>query len=312
MHVMLNTTFSVKTLKEEQGYAMFVIGPLSPGYGYTLGHAMRRALLTSIPGAAITSVRINGVKHKFSEAPGLKENIVDFLLNLKGVAVKLSGSKKTATLSLSVKGPHTITAGDIEVSEGVTIANPDHYLGHLSDKKLDVEMTVEEGYGYSLSEDREISEVGTIPTDAVFTPVQRVNYTVKATRVGRQTDLDELTMEIWTNGAVTPHEALMQSAKLLSGAFSQIYLPEGETYVATAESSTVSNVASDSPSLRLTIDELDLPTRIYNSLRNGGIETIGQLIERPRKELVSMRNMGSKSITIIEEKLKEKGVTLSN
>jgi len=304
---MIDPIFTVKELTNSGDYAKFVIGPLEPGYGYTLGHAMRRILLTSIPGAAITSVKINGVKHRFSQLPGLKENIVDFLLNLKGLSVKLTGSKKQATLSLSVKGPKEITGSDVEESDGVEVVNKDHYLGYLSDKKLEVEMIVEEGYGYSLAEERASSELGEIPTDAIFTPIQRVNYTVSATRVGRRTDMDELTLEIWTNGSVSPKEATEETAKILSSYFMQIYEPKA---AAATEGVAISPAVSDDL-LKLTVDELDLPTRIYNSLRNGGIETVGQLLGTPRKDLVSMRNMGAKSIAVIEEKLREKGISLT-
>lgn len=306
---MLDTMFTVKQNKaEDTTYAQFVIGPLDPGYGYTLGHAMRRMLLTSLPGAAITSVKINGVKHRFSELPGLKENIVDFLLNVKGVSVRLTGAQKTATLKLSVKGPKEITAADIEATDGAEIINPDHYLGYLSEKKLDMEMTVEVGFGYSLSEERSSEELGVITTDAIFSPIKRVNYVVNNTRVGRQTNLDELVLDIWTNGSISPKEAIDQTAKLLATYFKQIYEP-----TATLDAAPVS-VATSSLSeelLKMTVDELDLPTRIYNSLRNGGIETVGQLLSTPRKDLVSMRNMGSKSISVIEEKLQEKGISLT-
>ena len=304
---MIDPIFSVKELKNTGNYAQFAIGPLEPGYGYTLGHAMRRILLTSIPGGAITSVRISGVKHRFSQLPGLKENIVDFLLNLKGLSVRLTGSKREATLKLSVKGPKEITSADIEVSDGAEIINKDHYLGYLSDKKIDVEMTVEEGYGYSLAEERNTEEVGTIPTDAIFTPIQRVNYSVRATRVGRRTNLDELILEIWSNGSVSPKEALDETAKILASYFTQIYQPKTQE---SQENVAISPSISDE-FLKMTVDELDLPTRIYNSLRNGGIETVGQLLGTPRKDLVSMRNMGTKSIAVIEEKLRAKGISLS-
>ena len=303
---MIDPIFTVKEVKNTGDFAEFIIEPLEPGYGYTLGHAMRRILLTSIPGAAITSVKINGVKHRFSQLTGLKENMVDFLLNLKGLSVRLTGGKKSATLTVSVKGPKEITGADVD-GEGAEIVNKDHYLGYLSDKKLDMEMTVEEGYGYSLSEDRPLAEVGIIPTDAIFTPIQRVNYTVEATRVGRRTNLDKLTLQIWSNGSVNPKEALDETAKILSSYFSQFYQPLNTT---AAEAVAISPAISDDL-LKMTVDELDLPTRIYNSLRNGGIETVGQLLGTPRKDLVTMRNMGSKSITVIEEKLREKGISLT-
>lgn len=304
---MIDPIFTVKEVKNTGDYGQFVIGPLEPGYGYTLGHAMRRILLTSIPGASITSVRINGVKHRFSQLPGLKENIVDFLLNLKGLSIKLTGSKKTATLKLSVKGPKEVTGADVEATDGAEVVNKDHYLGYLSDKKLEMEMTVEEGYGYSLAEDRSSSELGVIQTDAIFTPIQRVNYSVRATRVGRRTDMDELVLEVWTNGSVDPKASLDETAKLLSTYFAQVYEPKA---AATTEGTPVTSNVSDDL-LKLTIDELDLPTRIYNSLRNGGIETVGQLLSTQRKDLVSMRNMGAKSISVIEEKLKDKGISLT-
>lgn len=306
---MIDPNFTMKQTKQEQNYAEYTIEPLEPGFGHTLGHAMRRVLLSSIQGAAITSVKIAGVKHKFSEVAGLKENVVDLLLNLKGLHVTLSESKDTAVMKLSVKGTHTITGKDIEVTDGVEVANPDHYLGSLSgDKaKLDIEMTVSKGYGYSLAEERQDDTLGVITTDAVFSPIVRVNYTVSPTRVGQRTNMDKLTLEVWTNGSVEPKTAVEETAKILATYFTQIYQPNAE--IATETPSATSKISQDV--LKLTIDELDLPTRIYNSLRNGGIETLGQLLEKPRKELISMRNMGGKSIAIIDEKLKEKGINVA-
>jgi len=196
------------------------------------------------------------------------------------------------------------------LNDGVEVVDKEQYIGSLSgDKaKLDMELTVEKGYGFSLAEERRSTALGVMTTDAVFTPVRRVTYEVSATRVGRRTDLDKLTVKIWTNGTVDPKDSLMHAAKLLSAYFMQIYEPK-EVAVAndmpTASSSVPQNL------LNMTIDELDLPTRIYNSLRNGGIETVEQLISAPRKDLVSMRNMGGKSISVIEEKLQEKGVSLN-
>lgn len=306
---MIDPTFKVKELKATDTYAEFVFEPLEPGYGYTLGHAMRRVLLTSIPGAAIVAVKINNVKHKFSEIPGLKENVVDFLLNLKGLNIRLAESKQSATLKLSVKGAKEVTGKDVEDADGVEVVNKDHYLGSLSgDKaKLEVELMVEKGYGYSLAEERQVETLGVIPTDAVFSSVKRVNYSVEATRVGRKTNLDKLVLQVWTNGSVTPKEAVEETAKILASYFMQIYQPKA---VEESTNVAISPMVSDDI-LKLTVDELDLPTRIYNSLRNGGIETLGQLLGTPRKDLIAMRNMGAKSITIIEEKLREKGISLS-
>lgn len=306
---MIEPNFKVIEEKLTNDYGEFVIEPLEPGYGHTLGTALRRVLLISIPGVAVTSVKINGAKHRFSTIPGLKENIVDLLLNIKGLNFKLLNSKDQSVVRLSVKGPMEITAKDLELSEDVELANPDHYIGTLADKKakLELEMTIERGYGYSLSEERRSSSLGVIPTDAIYTPVKRVNFSVSATRVGRQTNLDKLSLSIWTNGVVSPKDALDQAARTLNSYFHQIYEPKAQDHV---ESDSVRSDIPDA-TLKLTIDELDLPTRIYNSLRNGGIETIGQLVEAPRKDLISMRNMGGKSISIIEEKLREKGIELS-
>ncbi|OGH37897.1 MAG: DNA-directed RNA polymerase subunit alpha [Candidatus Levybacteria bacterium RIFCSPLOWO2_01_FULL_38_21] len=305
---MLDPIVKVKEEKVKEDFGEFILEPLEPGYGHTLGNALRRVLLASIPGASVTSVKISGVRHRFSTIPGLKENIVDFLLNIKGLNLRLLDSKTSSTIRLSVKGPKKITASDLDLSEDVEIANEDHYLGYLSDKKakLDVELIVEKGLGYSLSEERKVSTVGVIPTDAIFTPVRRVNYQVSATRVGRQTNLDKLTLQIWTNGAISPRAALDETSRILASYFSQIYQPK------TASSAEISSLAPSIPEniLRLTIDELDLPTRIYNSLRNGGIETFLDLLSTSRKELMSLRNMGGKSIAIIQDKLKSKGIEL--
>lgn len=305
---MVDPNFKVKEIKSEEEYGEFIIEPLEPGYGHTLGNALRRVLYVAIPGAAVTSVKISGVKHKFSTIPGLKENVVDLLLNIKELNLRMGDSVPEATVKLSVKGPKEIKSSDLEMSDGVEVVNKDHYLGSLGkNAKLDMELTVEKGLGYSLAEDRRVSTLGVLPTDAVFTPIKRVNYEVSATRVGRQTNLDRLVMKIWTNGVVKPKEALDTAARILSSYFSQIYEPK-ET--ATQQETTSTSGVSDTVA-KLTIDELDLPTRIYNSLRNGGIETIGDLLQTPRRDLIGMRNMGTKSIAVVEEKLKEKGISLT-
>lgn len=306
---MLDPIFKVKEGKTEENFGEFIIEPLEPGYGHTIGNALRRILLVSIPGAAVTSVKISGVKHKFSTVPGLKENVVDFLLNIKELNFRLGEAKESATVKLSVKGQKEIKASDLELPDGVEIINKDQYLGSLGDKKakLDMELTVEKELGYSLAEDRRSSSLGVLPTDAVFTPVKRVSYEVSATRVGRQTNLDRLTLSIWTNGVIAPKEALDNAAKILATYFAQVYEPKESAAVeAIVPASGISDAVA-----KLTIDELDLSTRIYNSLRNGGIETLGDLIQTPRKDLISMRNMGAKSIAVVEEKLKERGISLN-
>jgi len=307
---MENTSFTVKEILNADGYGEFVIEPLEPGFGYTIGNALRRVLYTSIPGAAVTALKINGVKHKFSTVDGLKENVIDLILNIKELNLKLAEGRDQATIKLSAKGPMELTGANFEETDGVEVINKDHYIGSLSGKtaKLDMELTVERGLGYSLAEERKASTVGIVQTDAIFSPIRRVTYTVEATRVGQRTNLDKLTMKIWTNGTVDPKDALERSARLLANSFLQVYEPH-TTEVTEEESAPVSTLPS--AVAKMTIDELDLPTRIYNSLRNGGIETVEQLLQTPRKDLISMRNMGGKSISVIEEKLQEKGISFS-
>ena len=302
-------SFTIKEVTATQDFGEFVIEPLKPGYGHTLGNALRRVLYISIPGAAVTAVKIGGVKHRFSTITGLKENVVDLLLNVKQLNLRLLDSKEIATIKLSVKGPKEVTGADLTASDGVEVVNKDQYLGSLSNEKgkLDMELTVERGTGFSPADERKTSTLGIIPTDAIFSPVKRVTYTVESTRVGRQTNLDKLILKIWTNGSVTPREALDISSKELARLFTQVYAPQSTGIAEVA----VSTSSIPQETLRMTIDELDLPTRIYNSLRNGGIETVEQLLQTPHKELVSMRNMGGKSITVIEEKLQQKGVSLT-
>ncbi len=305
---MLDPIFKVKTEETTETYGRFIIEPLETGYAHTLGNALRRVLLSSLPGAAVTSVTIEGVRHQFQSLEGLKEDIVEFVLNLKKLRVRLVDGNK-AVLRLEATGPGKVTAKDITVPSSVEIANLDLYLGTLADKKskISAEMTVESGYGYSPSEERRTGQIGLIPLDAAFTPVLRVNYRQEATRVGRQTNLDRLVMEIWTDGTITPADALKQAAKILVSYFLQIYEPKAEAQEANV---AVSPTVSDDV-LKMLIEELDLPTRLENALKNGGIETVGQLLGTPRKDLLKIKNLGGKSLSIVEEKLREKGVALT-
>lgn len=304
---MRTPSFKVETKTEKEDYGKFVIEPLNPGFGHTLGNALRRVLLTALPGAAVTSVKISGVRHQFSTLPGLKEDIIELILNIKSLRLKLDADR--ATIKLIAYGPGEVKADKIEAPSEVEIINKDLYLGSLADKKskLEVEMEVESGYGYTLAEERKISTIGVIPIDAIFTPVVRVNYKVEETRVGRLTNLDKLTVEVWTDGTISPKEALNEAAKVLTSYFIQIYEPKAQT---TEEGIAITPAVSEDV-LKMSVEELDLPTRIFNSLKNGGIETVGQLLGTPKKELSQIRNMGAKSILIIEEKLREKGVALN-
>lgn len=306
---MVNPNFKVVEEKQEEGYARFVAEPLEPGFGQTLGVALRRVLLTNIEGAAVTSLRIDSVRHLFSTLPGLKEDIIEFVLNIKSLRVKLAEGQNEAKMTLTASGPGEITAKDIETSDTVEIIDPKHYLGSLADKKskINMEMTVERGTGYSLAEERKISTVGVIPVDAIFSPVLRVNYKVEQTRVGRQTNFDKLILEIWTDATVEARVALDEAAKIIVAYFKQVYEPN----MATNEEKTDIITGVSEGVLRMTIDELDLPTKIYNSLRNAGIETVGEMLNTPKKELIGYRNLGAKSLSIIEESLKARGISLS-
>ena len=306
---MVNPNFKVVEEKQEKGYARFVAEPLEPGFGHTLGVALRRVLLTNIEGAAVTSLRIDSVRHLFSTLPGLKEDIIEFVLNIKSLRVKLTEGQNEAKITLTASGPGEITAKDIETSDTVEIIDPKHYLGSLADKKskINVEMTVERGTGYSLAEERKISTIGVIPVDAIFSPVLRVNYKVEQTRVGRQTNFDKLILEIWTDATIDARIALDEAAKIIVSYFKQVYEPN----MATDEEKTDIAAGVSEGVLRMTIDELDLPTRIYNSLRNAGIATVGEMLNTPKKELMGYRNLGAKSLSIIEESLKARGISLS-
>lgn len=305
---MADPNFSIKTEVEEKAYGRFSIEPLAQGYGQTLGNSLRRVLLTSLSGAAVVSVKIEGVKHQFTTLPGLKEDIVELLLNVKKIRLVIENGEKV-TLKLTKKGPGEVTAGDIEAPAGVTIANPQLVLGTLADKKseLTMELTAQTGFGYVTADENHVDEVGVIALDALYSPITRVNYRVEATRVGRMTNLDKLVLDIWTDGTKTPIDALKNAAKILVSYFVQIYEPK----IQGVEEAVIAMPSISDEVLKMRIEELDIPTRIVNALGNGNIETIGQLLAAPKEDLMKIKNLGAKSLTIIEEKLKEKGVTLS-
>lgn len=304
---MREPTFKLKTVEEKENFGKFTIEPLEQGYGHTLGNALRRVLLSSLKGAAITSVKFENIKHPFSTIPGMKEDMVEFILNIKKLRLKLDEDKEY-NLQLNTNGPMVITASNLELPAGVTVVNPDQYLGTLNDKKskISVKLTANMGYGYLPSEEGERKEYGVIPIDSLFSPVIRVNYKVEQTRVGRMTNLDKLIIDIWTDGTVSASEAIKESAKILASYFLQVYEPKAEV----SEGIAVTPAISDEI-LKMTIEELDLPMRITNSLKNGGVETVGQLLGTSRKDLAKIKNLGVKSLNLIDEKLREKGVALS-
>lgn len=304
---MIDPLFKIKTINEEDGYAKLSIEPLEQGYGNTLGNALRRVLLSSLQGVAVTYVKFDHVKHPFSTIAGMKEDVVELILNIKKIRLQLD-THKEFTLKLDVKGPKEVTAQDLQLPAGVTVVNKDQYLATLSDKKakLSLTLTISSGYGYEPSEDKKRREYGIIPIDSLFSPIIRVNYKVEATRVGRMTNLDKLILDIWTDKTVKPQEAVKQAAKILADYFLQIHSPQEKI----TEASVDVKPSISEEVLNMTIEELDIPMRIANSLKNGEIETVRQLINVPSKELSKIKNLGIKSLQLIKDKLKEKGVNL--
>ncbi len=304
----MNRMFQVKEEIKTADYGKLSVEPLEQGYGQTLGNALRRILLTSLPGAAVTMVKIEGVRHQFTTLTGVKEDIVELILNIKKLRVHIDGDEEV-TLKLSRSGKTEVYARDIELPAGVTIANPDLYIASLADKKssLEITMVAKKGYGYEVAAEKEVSTIGYIPVDSLYSPVVRVNYKVEETRVGRMTNLDKLVMEIWTDGTISPKEALEESARIAANYFAQFYAPHEEEAVAVVESTVkVPGEVSD-----MRIEELDIPTRIVNALENGGITTVGQLLTAPKSDLSKIKNLGSKSLSIIEKKLEERGISVT-
>jgi DNA-directed RNA polymerase subunit alpha len=300
--------FSITTQDEKPGYGKIIIEPLEQGYGHTVGNAIRRVLLSSLPGSAITSVKIEGIQHQFSTLAGLKEDIVEFVLNLKKVRLVIEGEEQVK-LTINKKGPGEITAADISCPAGVTIINPDMVLGNLSDKKasLNAEITAKKGFGYVSVEENSATIHGEIPLDAEYSPVLIVNYKVEATRVGRMTNLDKLVFEIWTNGTISASEAVKSASEILIGYFQQIFEPVIRK--TTDESAAVSSKISDEI-LKTRIEELDIPTRIVNALAKAKIETIGQIISVPKADLMKIKNLGGKSLSVVQDQIQTKGVSL--
>lgn len=304
---MLDPKFHIKEESASPNYGKYSFEPLEQGYGHTLGVSIRRILLSSLKGASITKVKIEGVKHQFSTLTGLKEDIIELLLNIKKVRVKLM-SDKPVTAKINVKGPTKLYAKDI-IAADAEVINQDLYLGELtsSKAKLNMELTIEPGYGYVTSEEYQgEKELNNIVLDALYSPIERVNYRVEATRVGRMTNLDKLIMEVWTDGTIAPLDAIKETSKILVSYLIQIYEPKAKA----AENVAVTPSISEEV-LKMTLEELDLQTRIVNALHNGGIDTVGQLLGTPKKELYKIKNLGAKSITHIEEVLRKKGIALT-
>jgi DNA-directed RNA polymerase subunit alpha len=291
-----------------RNYGRFTIGPLESGYGITLGNALRRVLLSSLPGAAVTSIRISGVHHEFSAIPHVKEDTTALILNLKQLRLKLQGDE-SVRLRVEVKGEGEITAGDIVCPSQVEIVNPDLHLltGDSGEAELDMELVVERGKGYSPAEERGKLPIGEIPVDAVFSPIRKANFVVERARVGQMTNFDRLIMEIWTDGTIEPEEALSSAAQVLVDHLSLLVgvgemPPEEEEE---AEEGLIPIRIYETP-----IEELELSVRAYNCLKRAGITKVGEILEKMAEgddEILAIRNFGKKSLVELKERMRAKG-----
>lgn len=297
--------FNIKTVKSDNKYGKFELSPLVGGFGHTLGNSLRRVLLITVPGAAITRIRIDGANHLFTTLPGVKEDLVDVSLNLKKIKFNYN-KNEPIVLTLDKKGPGVVTAGDIADSDLCKVANPEQVIATLSDNKSSFKMslTVERGVGYTLAKEQKTDIVGEIILDAAFTPVIKTNYMVEPTRLGKKSNYDKLTMEIWTDGSIDPLVALKLAAKDLINSFSQIADPkEFEEEVITLLASPVSH-GSD-----ISVEEIELPLRVTNALKKAGYPTIDALIKAGRLDVSKAKNVGEKSLKVIDAWLKERGFT---
>lgn len=297
----------IERIEGDDRYAKFACEPLPPGYGTTLGNSLRRVLLSSLEGAAITQARVRGVAHEFSTIPGVKEDVVEIVLNLKNVRLR-SFSNEPVTLTLEKEGPGTVTGADIATTSEIELVNPEVVIAHLEpEASLWMELTIEKGRGFHNAERREGLPIGVIPIDALFSPVRKVNFGVEQTRVGQVTNYDRLVLEVWTDGTTTPDDAVAQGSNILVQQFSLFAgLTRSQSAIATPDRSNGSSLPSaiaDMP-----IEDLDLPQRAFNSLKRHGITKVGQLLQTPDEELLRMRNFGKKSLDEIKERLAARGL----
>lgn len=288
---------------EDNRYGKFVLEPLERGFGITIGNSLRRVLLSSLPGVAVTSIKVDGVLHEFSTIPGVKEDLVEIILNLKELALTLS-SDEPKIITINAQGPGRITAEDIIADSDVEIINKDHHIATLNeDAKVFMEITIEKGRGYVSAErnKRPGQPIGMIPVDSIFTPVRRVNYNVENTRVGQITDYDKLTLEVWTNGTISPEEATSLAAKILVEHMS-LFIDLTE-HVNDVEIMVEKEEDKQEKALEMTIEELDLSVRSYNCLKRAGINTVHELTQRTAEDMMKVRNLGKKSLEEVQQKL---------
>ena len=295
-------------------YGKFVIEPLERGYGTTLGNSLRRVLLSSLPGVAVNSVKIDGILHEFSTIEGVKEDVTEIILNIKGLIAKINGDGPKVVY-IEAEGPGEVTAGSIKCDSEVEILDPDMHIATLGEGgKLYMEITLDKGRGYvsaELNKQLMTPVIGVIPVDSIYTPVLKVNYTVENTRVGQITDFNKLTLEVWTNGTISAKEAVSLAAKILMEHLDLFVDLSGDTYANNQIMVKQKDDTKDSL-LEMTIEELDLSVRSFNCLKRAGINTVGDLINKSEDEMMKVRNLGRKSLEEVINKLASLGFTLSN
>ena len=297
---------------EDPSYGKYVIEPLERGYGTTLGNSLRRVLLSSLPGTAATSIRINGVQHEFSTIPGVKEDVTEIVLNVKGIIVNLltDGPK---TVVIEAAGEGEITAGDIKPDADVEILNPEKHIATLGpDGALHMEITLDKGRGYVPADKNKSAQqiIGTIPVDSIYAPVLKVNYAVENTRVGNQTDFDKLTIEVWTDNTISARDALSLGAKILCDHFT--LFTDLSDSIGTRSTVVEKEVKRPDTVMKMTIEELDLSVRSFNCLKRANINTVEDLTNKTQEEMIKVRNLGRKSLEEVEHKLAMMGLSLAS
>ncbi len=297
----------IECVEQTERYGKFVVEPLERGYGTTLGNSLRRILLSSLPGSAVTSVRIEGVLHEFTNIPGVVEDVTDIILKIKSLEIKMY-TDEPRTIYLEAEGEGPVTAGEIKTDADVEILNQDMVIATLSgENRLYMEMVVEKGRGYKAAA-KSGDSIGVIPVDSLFNPVVRVNFSVSDTRVGQITDYDKLTLEVWTDGTIAPDEAISSSAKILND---HLKLFIGLTEEITDEITMVEKEEETRDKiLEMQIEELDLSVRSYNCLKRAGINTVEELTQRTEEDMMKVRNLGKKSLEEVNQKLAELGLSL--
>lgn len=297
-------------MSDDYTFGKFIVEPLERGYGTTLGNSLRRILLSSLPGCAVTSIKIDGVLHEFSTVPGVAEDVTEIILNIKNLALKMHGDN-TKIIKIDVQGEKEILASDIICDSDIEIVNPDLHIATLGEgHRFYMEMTVEKGRGYQTSEKNKQpgQPIGIIPIDSIFTPVRKVNYLIENTRVGQVTDFDKLVLEVWTNGTIKPDEAISFGAKILSEHL-KLFITLTE-HVGNVEIMVEKEEDKKEKVLEMTIEELDLSVRSFNCLKRAGINTVEELTQRTEEDMMKVRNLGKKSLEEVQQKLEALGLGL--